>query len=504
MQLLRILLVCAVVGCSGAVSFGQPAPAGSAGKEGGRLVSLDECVRLALQNNLDIKIVRYGPQIAKFNLQAAYAGYDPVFSISGQHGDNTSPDSIDSLNRVVPGTVSQRDSFNMDLSGVAPTGLRYDFNGNVADATGRTGVFPFENTSGSAYFSLRQPLLKNFWIDSTRETIQIARHGVRSSELTVKNQLISTVTSVTLAYYSLVASREQVKVQETALVLANRLLEENQKRVQVGALAPLDEEQAKSEVAARRADLIAAQNQESVDQNDLKKLLSEDYSKWQDVRLTPSESLKAVPEPFNRLDSWQKGLSLRPDLLQSRIEVEKQGVVIKFQKNQLFPQLDLFGTYGHNGSKKEYSGAFGDISSGDAPFSSYGAVLSIPIGNRGARYGYRASKAQLDQQLLTLKKLERDIMVEIDDAIKQAQSSLERVEAGKQSVDFAESALRAEQKKLENGKSTSYQVLQLQRDLTSRRSDYIRSLADYNKALATLAAREGTTLERRNLGVEVK
>ena len=64
--------------------------------------------------------------------------------------------------------------------------------------------------------------------------------------------------------------------------------------------------------------------------------------------------------------------------------------------------------------------------------------------------------------------------------------------------------MEAEQKKLESGKSTSFVVLQLQRDLTAAQSSEIGALADYNKALANLALSEGTTLERRNVDVQVR
>jgi outer membrane protein TolC len=105
---------------------------------------------------------------------------------------------------------------------------------------------------------------------------------------------------------------------------------------------------------------------------------------------------------------------------------------------------------------------------------------------------------------LELKKLEQTILVEIDDAVGQVKNSLERVEATRQASLFAEAALDAEQKKLENGKSTSFQVLQFQRDLTDARSREIRALADYNIALTNLAFREGSTLERKRISLEVK
>ena len=70
--------------------------------------------------------------------------------------------------------------------------------------------------------------------------------------------------------------------------------------------------------------------------------------------------------------------------------------------------------------------------------------------------------------------------------------------------EYAEAALQAEQKKLESGKSTSFEVLQLQKDLTTARSAEIRALADYNIALAQIAINEGTTLERRKVTLDVK
>jgi outer membrane protein TolC len=93
-------------------------------------------------------------------------------------------------------------------------------------------------------------------------------------------------------------------------------------------------------------------------------------------------------------------------------------------------------------------------------------------------------------------------MVEIDNAVKVAKTNFERIEATRQARLYAEAALDAEQKKLENGKSTSFQVLQLQRDLTSRRSEEIRALADYNKSLADLAQKEGATLDRHGINLE--
>jgi len=104
---------------------------------------------------------------------------------------------------------------------------------------------------------------------------------------------------------------------------------------------------------------------------------------------------------------------------------------------------------------------------------------------------------------LTLKQKEQGILTEIDNAVIAARTSYERVGSTREARLYAEAALEAEQKKLENGKSTSFVVLQLQRDLTAARSAEISALADYNKSLAVLAHSEGSTLERRKIDLNV-
>ena len=128
----------------------------------------------------------------------------------------------------------------------------------------------------------------------------------------------------------------------------------------------------------------------------------------------------------------------------------------------------------------------------------------MPLGSTGARNNYKAAKATKTQMALQLKQLEQTVLVQIENAIAVAMTSFERVRATKNASDFAEAALDAEQKKLQNGKSTSFQVLQLQRDLTAARSAEIRALADYNIALSQLALNEGTTLERRKIIFDAK
>lgn len=479
-----------------------------------RTLTLDEAIRLALENNLDVQIERFGPQIARFDLSGAYGAYDPVFGVRVRKSYYSSPGGYNPTAQIsVPGNESEFVSIEPELSGSLPTGLRYNISG---DLEGRSSVKRFSLVSSNLVqqrdieyspgvgIDLAQPLLKNFWIDSTRQAIWVNRKTLKISELAVQGQIMNVVNRVEQAYYDLIFAIENVRVQEKGLELAERLLAENKRRVEVGALAPLDEKQAEAQAAGSRADLLSARRTLQAQKNLLKNLITASYKDWYGVDIQPVEKLIALPEKFNLIESWQKGMTQRPDLLQSRVDLERRDIILKYERNQLFPQLDLIGSYGRNGLDRHWGNALEDIRDETNPNYSYGVLFSIPLSNRSQRNRYSATKAAKEQSLLILKQLEQNIMVEIEDAVGLAQTNFERVDATKQARLYAEAALEAEQKKLENGKSTSFIVLQLQRDLTNARSDEIRALADYNKALAQLAFNEGTVFERNNLTVNVK
>lgn len=485
--------------------FRPVAQPGGASTDAVRRISLDDCIELALQKNLDLRIERYNPQLRLFDLSISRgSAYDPVLSGSGEHNYDKSGSRLFTGSLEIPGSKSEDDSFSSQLTGLLPWGMTYSLRGNTMDKYGSDASGPFENSSGSASATLTQPLLRDFWTDRSRLDISVAKNRLQYSEQSLRLQLINTVSQVESTYFELIYAQENLKVQEKSLQLAEQLFKENKKRVEVGVMAPLDEKQAEAQTAARRADLLAAQRELARRQNTLKRLISDDYAAWYGVQIEPVESLGAVKQIFNARDSWSSGLNNRPELLQYRMDLEKAGIELKYYRNQVMPQLDVFGTYGRSGSQREFSGVFDDIRRGDQYFYGYGIQFSIPLGNVAARKRYKSGKVTVEQAVLAVKNFEQTVMFEIDEAIKQAQSSYERVQATREARDFAEAALEAEQKKLDNGKSTSFEVLRLQSDLTAARSAEIRALADYNNALTELTRTEGNTLERRRIDVTAK
>jgi len=202
-------------------------------------------------------------------------------------------------------------------------------------------------------------------------------------------------------------------------------------------------------------------------------------------------------------DSWGKGMTKRPDLLESRLEVTQLGITLKYDRNQLYPELDVTGSYGYNGAGTVYSGTFDQVAQADHPFYTFGGSISIPLSNTKARNNLKSDKSTLEQKLLTLKQLEQTIMMEIDNSVKQVQSDYEAVQASKQATIYAAAALDAEQKKYNVGKSTTFTVLQLQNTLTTDRGTEIRNIANYDEDIARLFQNEGTTLDNLDIDVNV-
>jgi len=469
-----------------------------------RELSLQDCIQLCLQSNLSLQIDRYNPQLALFTLQGAYGGYDPSLTASGQHDHSESGAQLLGGGFTIPAATSDDNSFSSSLGILTPLGSSFSLRGNAVDTYGSSEGAPFENSAGSASFTINQPLLKNFWIDSTRLGIRVARNRLKYSEQVLRLQIMQTVTTLENAYYDLLYAKANVVVQEKALELAERLALENKKKLEIGTMAPLDLQSAEAQAATTRAALIAARTQLAGQERTVKQMITDGSLGWSKFQLVPTGKLTAAKQSFNVQDSWSKGLTLRPDYLEAKLDIEKQGIQLKYDKNQLFPELDVFGTYGYSGNGTVYSDVFYQIQRTEQRFYTYGAKITVPLANITARNAFKGDKATLQQLVLTLVQLEQTITVNIDNDIANARSSYDQVLATRAARQYEEAALDAEQKKLDNGKSTTYTVLQVQRDLTNARGSEIQALDTYDKSLAQLSLDEGTTLERLDIDLDVQ
>ena len=466
---------------------------------------------MALENNLSIQISRIDPALAQYTLEGSYGIYDPNFEATYNYNERNQEQDIVSGN-VIRGNNGTADSYSTGLAGELPLGLTYDM--IFETVRQKQTVFPAfpldpaagqtDNYNSRVGIDLRLPLLNGFWTSASRTQIQLNKRNYRISEEAHLLTIMTIVRDVEIAYYDLIAAIDQVKVQQKALELAEKLYAENKQRVEAGVLAALDEKQAESEMATAKAAAISAQAVVVRQENFLKNLISDNYEYWSPIRVIPTEKLLAMPQMFSKADSWANALERRPDFNQLKFELEKQGLVVSLRKNQLFPSLDIVGGYGRSGLEDDFGGSINNIEDNLNPRSGVGVILSVPLTRRTERSQYRIARDTEYQIELQLKQLHQNIIVEVDSAIVDAQSTFDQIPARREATVFAQQALEAEQKKLENGKSTSFFVLELQRNLTTARAAEIRALADYNRAQAELYFREATILERNKISVNYK
>lgn len=455
---------------------------------------LRECVERALANNLEIRAERINPSIQTWGVIGAQGVYDPVLTGALHYQESTTP--------LDPGLAALKEQTlqpTLGLAGKLPTGAAYDFTASDTRRSGNSITnFNFLYT-GQAGMSLTQPLLKNFGLGINSATIRIAR---KSKAIAVQNfiQLVMTkVTAVSSAYYDLVFAIEDHKAKIEDLNRAKELLAEDRRRVQVGVLTPLDVTQAEAGVAEREQAVILAARTIKDNENTLKRLICREVSEFRGMTLVPVDYPLVQMIQTDVTASTRTALTERPDYRSAQETLARQNIVVQFSRNQLWPEIDLQGSYGLNGRGRSFGGYTDNLTTGDSPVWGVGLAISIPLGNRQARSNYHMARLDADQLLINLKALEQDIIVQVDNAVGHVDANLESVKAAHEAARLAQESLAAEKKKLLAGTSTTFLVLQAQAQLATAQSAEIRARSDYSKSLVALDLAEGTTLSKNKI-----
>ncbi|HWN95871.1 MAG TPA: TolC family protein [Methylomirabilota bacterium] len=474
-------------------------------------LSLEEAIMLALEHNRDIQVERYTPIITEYDRRALYGYYDPALAASWTrtHSERESGGfNQNTGNTFDTSSETKGDIFAFGLGGYLPSGMRYDINENFShtDATFReidplstnqTVVINRNDTwavAGTA--TARQPLLRNFWIDAPRLQIKLARRFVRISELELERYVMDIINQVEQAYYILVANRELVRAGEADVNVKRQFFDEQHRRVEVGALAPLDEKLAQAELALSELNLHTARKNAVDAEAVLKGLIHDNFIGRINTHLDLTDRMLAIPPQLELFDAFKEATDKRPDLQAQRIRLEQLQIQLKYDFNQLFPALDVFGTYGLNGLDLNLRGALEDQRQRNIPQYSFGLALTTPLTMWRERNNLKSTKAAKAQEIRRLKALEELVVQEVDFQVRLMRTTWNILPLLRQRVKYQEDALEAEKKKLDAGKSTTFNVLQIASDLTQARTEEIGTLRDYNQAISELNFRKGTTLER--------
>jgi outer membrane protein TolC len=479
-----------------------------------RTIGLDECIDLALRNDLELQIVRRGPEIAHRNLNASLGSqYDPLFTFEAKREYWDVPGNFNNAKLNNDNPYQQTlDIYRIGLSGRLAPGLSYDFSASSTKDAAFTdfaalslGNRRTNNYEAIASLNLRQSLLKDFWVDAGRMVIQVNKKSLKMSQQALRLQVMKTVLAVQVAYCDLVYAAENKRLAEKGLVVAQGTLEGQRKAMEIQQISALDVKLSEAQVEAAVINLLSAENILDTKLRALRTLIANDSGNEKDVVLEPVALPRITWAPPNREESLKKAMMQRPELALAKLEVEKQGVVVKYRYNQLFPALDLEGSYGGLAVEHESRGeTFDSLSQFDHAVYSAGIILKIPLSNTEARNNYKASRQYKEQALLQLKKTEQEIFAQVDDSVKSVENTYKRFSAAGRMREIADATLSGELKMLANEKTNPLTVSEYERRAAEAKAAEILALVDHHKALGLLSFNEGTILEKYRITLDIR
>lgn len=541
-------------------------------------LSLQDAIALALENSMDIVVQRYNPWMADASIlktKAGGFGYGVPGSLSVGSTANL-PSLI--FDPVVTNTVSFSDSKvpinNPFTSGTGivttallPLGIHTDtYNTQFAQgfSTGTTMTAFYDNTRSSSSPSVNifnpyvqstlgvnvsQQLLQGFGRDITRRNILIAENNRKIADLAFAQQAITTVTNTITAYWELVYARENVKVQQQAVTVSEKLYNDNKKQLEIGTMAPLDVTRAESELATDRQNLIVAQTTQLQDELVLKNYISKDptASNLIDVEIIPTDKPDSPQSiqigPF--ADAVKEAFANRPDVLEQILNLKNGEIDVKATKNALLPVATVSATYYGTGlagnapittstpaagpqlvdangnpitvlnaagiavpvyepsanttvtgiSKQGFTDAMSQIAHNRFPDYALAFNFTIPIRNRSAQAD--SIHAQLTQRQLEaqMQQIKNSAVLDVRNTAIALEQGRAQVEAASKARELQQQTFDAERKKYQLGASTTYNVILTQRDLITAQGTELRALANLAEAKANYERALGRTLQ---------
>jgi outer membrane protein len=400
----------------------------------------------------------------------------------------------------------------------------------VAFSNNRTTSNALFNTlspglTSSFRFTLRQHLWQGFGLDPNLRWIRIARNNREIMDVAFRLQVMTTVSQIENIYWDLVNAYENVKVQQRALELADKTLSDTQKQVDIGTLAPITIVQSKSSVATAKQNLILAQTNLQLQQLLMKNAVTRNTadSILAVAPVIPTDTLQ-IGEAFEVRpveDLIQQALQIRPEIIQSRINLTNKKVGTKAIKSLLRPTVDLYAFYGASGLSGQqnplcpigdiectstippggWGSAFQDLFNSSGPDKGVGVNIQVPIRNRQVQADQVRSELEYRQSEVAVQQQENTIVLQVRQAQFSLQQNYAALQAAVAARDYASQNLDAEQKKYSLGASTSTLVLQASSALTQAESNVLAAATNYEKSRVQLDLSTGETLTR--LGIDM-
>jgi len=476
----------------------------------GTPLTIEDAVRMALENNLGIQAARLNTEIQSWNLARANSAFAPTLISSFVHANSAAPPT-DFLSSGVAVVTSGNLFSNAGVAQQLRWGggnyqLTFDGSRNTTDAP-RTAYPTALQSHVNAV--LTQPLLKNFKIDTNRTNVLQTKLSQSITDLQVTQQVTQMARGVRAAYFNLLGAIAGLHVAQESLNLAKQSLHDNQMRVEAGTMAKIDLVTSEAEVASNEGGVIS---QEAAIQSaeDLLRALVLNPSQagfWTTV-FNPIDQPTMSPRAIDVDAAVKNALENRTDILQLKKQIENTDVGLKLEQNQKLPEVDLvarYGVTGIGGTQYQYDPTgltpgvigtsvrgFGDVLSDvfNNNFRNWSVAVnfSYPLGTSNADALAAQTRVQLKQGEMSLHDLETNVTTAVRDAARQVTTNLKLVEATRKAADLAQQRLDAENKRFNVGLATTFELLQAQRDLSTANQQELQAMIAYNLALVNFDA----------------
>ena len=470
----------------------------SATHAGAAPLTLDDAIKLALQNNQRVKVSAFSPQISRANVTTAYGAFDPALTFRRTYSED---ENSGVLAPFVRRPLTQTDNYSLSLDGLLPWGLTYSLGATASNQRGTFNSFA-DNYVTFGGVTVTQPLLRGFGFGATLAGLRVAKANRGISDWQHKQTVIDTITRVILVYNDLQQARENLRIAVLSRDGAAQLLTDNEKKLKVGATSDAEVTQARARVASREETILFAVRSVHDIENQLRLLIGDSAFTVDGAALETVELTAATEITVDPAADVKKALEFRPDYQAARLGVAIDRANNTVAQNQLLPRVDFVGSYGYRGLDRDFATARAQVRSEDARSYSAGLVVRIPLTFTEGRGRARAARLNLRQGEADLARLEQDIAITVTAAAGQIETTKQRVAIARSGLDYAQQALDNEEKRLKAGTSTTFFVLQQQEILSGAQNSYARALADQRRAIATYDRELGATLTRFQIKLE--
>ncbi len=492
-------------------------PIERAQKDGTALpLSLRDVTKMALQANLDIAIAETREVGLQQDLISAHASYDPKFtgSFGWQVSKSLNNNSYDAAKTPIMSSLSH--SWSSQVSQNVRTGGNWSFSlGGSRSDSNSASLLANPSYSTNYRISFQQPLLQNFRIDSARNQLKVVNLNMKNNDSTFRKQVSDTVAQIQNAYWDLVSAISSYQNTKSSLILIRTTVAQNQRKVEVGTMAPIDVLSSQSSQASQEVQLLAAEDTIVSRENSLKQLISKDRSAdiWGKI-VVPTDKPSFVEYNVDFRQAVETALSKRPEMEQSDITMQKSDLDIRMQKNSQKWNLSVTGQL--SGASKsvpennfsfsrKYWGSLGTsylyLFNTTPPSWQVSMNLSFPLRNRDNEARMAQLKINRQQTLMNRNKQEQSIIVSVRNAVQTLQTAKKQIDTAKIGTQLAQANLDAENKRLDAGLSQTFQVLQAQDRLASAQSSELSSYISYRRAIVNLQQQMFTLLDESNINV---